>query len=104
MYLMAHAAAYLRPETLSLTSFVDEGRTLSLSKPLVLQVSVEDGAYFVENESLHLFAKGPSLEEAVDAFAADLAYYWHYYNSLGSDEVAGEGLELKRTYEGLVKA
>lgn len=101
---MAHAAASLRPETLSLASFVHEGRTLPLSRPLILQVSVEDGAYFVENESLHLFAKGSSLEEAVEAFAADLAYYWRYYNSLGPDEVAGAGLELKRIYEGLVKA
>jgi hypothetical protein len=99
---MAHAAASLRAETLPLTSFVDEGRTLSLSKPVVLQVSIEDGAYFVENESLHLFAKGSSLDEAVEAFAADLAYYWRYYNSLRDDEVAGAGLELKRIYEGLV--
>jgi hypothetical protein len=101
---MTHAAASLHPETLSVTSFADAGRRLSLSKPLVLHVSVEDGAYFVENESLHLFAKGSSLEEAVDAFTADLAYYWHYYNSLGDDEVAGAGVELKRIYEGLVKA
>lgn len=101
---MAQAAESLRTETLSLTSFVDEGRTLSLSRPLVLQVSVEDGAYFVENESLHLFAKGASMEEAVEAFAVDLAYYWRYYNSLRDDEVAGAGLELKRIYEGLVKA
>jgi hypothetical protein len=100
---MPQAAESLRAETLPLTSFVDEGRTLSLAKPLVLQVSVEDGAYFVENETLHLFAKGTSLEEAVDAFAADLAYYWRYYNSLGADEVAGAGVELKRIYEGLVR-
>jgi hypothetical protein len=101
---MAHAAASLHAETPPLTSFVAEGRTMSFSEPLVLQVSVEDGAYFVENESLHLFAKGVSIEEAVEAFAKDLAYYWRYYNSLGDDEVAGAGLELKRIYEGLVKA
>lgn len=100
---MAQAAASLRAETVPLTSFTDEGRTLSLSKPLLLHVSVEDGAYFVENEPLHLFAKGSSLDEAVDAFAADLVYYWRYYNSLGDDEVAGAGLELKRIYEGLVR-
>jgi len=100
---MSQAAASLRAETLPLTSFVDEGRTLSLSKPLVLQVSVEDGAYFVENELLHLFAKGSSLDEAVEAFAADLAYYWRYYNSLREDEVAGAGVELKRIYGGLVR-
>ena len=101
---MSHAAASLRAETLPLTSFVDDGRRLPLSKPLVLQVSIEDGAYFVENEPLHLFAKGPSLEEAVDALTADLVYYWRYYNSLRDDEVAGAGVELKRIYEGLVKA
>jgi hypothetical protein len=101
---MAQAAESLHAETLPLTSFVDAGRTLSLSTSLLLQISVEDGAYFVENESLHLFAKGTSLEEAVDAFAADLAYYWRYYNSLGDDEVPVAGVELKRIYEGLVKA
>jgi hypothetical protein len=101
--LMAQAAASLRAETLPLTTFVDEGRTLSLSKPLVLQVSIEDGAYFVENEPLHIFAKGTSIEEAVEAFAADLVYYWRYYNSLRDDEVAGAGLELKRIYAGLVR-
>ena len=41
---MSQAVASLRAETLPLTSFVDEGRTLSLSKPLVLQVTVEDAA------------------------------------------------------------
>lgn len=75
-----------------------------LSKPVVLQVAIEDGAYFVESESLQLFAKGSSLDEAVGAFAVDLAYYWRYYNSLRDDEVAGAGLELKRIYEGLVLA
>jgi hypothetical protein len=100
---MAQAAASLRAETIPLTSFVDEGRTRSLVKPLVLQVSVEDGAYFVENEPLHLFAKGASIVEAVEAFAADLVYYWRYYNSLRDDEVVGAGLELKRIYEGLVR-
>jgi hypothetical protein len=100
---MPQAAESLRAETLPITSFVDEGRTRLLSKPLVLQVAIEDGAYFVENEPLHLFAKGSSLEEAVEAFATDLAYYWRYYNSLRDDEVGGAGVELKRIYEGLVR-
>jgi hypothetical protein len=100
---MTQATASLRAENLPLTSFVDDGRTRTLSKPLMLQVSVEDGAYFVETEPLHLFAKGSSLDEAVKAFAADLVYYWRYYNSLRDDEVAGAGIELKRIYEGLVK-
>jgi hypothetical protein len=100
---MTQAAESLRAETLPMTSFVDEGQTRWLSEPLVLQVAVEDGAYFVENEALHLFAQGSSLDEAVEAFAADLAYYWRYYNSLRNDEVAGAGLELKQNYEGLVR-
>jgi hypothetical protein len=40
----------------------------------------------------------------MEAFATDLSYYWRYYNSLRDDEVAGAGLELKRIYQGLVKA
>ena len=77
---------------------------MSLSRPLLLKVSVEEGTYVVENESLQIFGKGGSLEEAVEAFATDLAYYWRYYNSLRDDEVAGAGLDLKRIYQGLVKA
>ena len=43
---MAQAAESLRAETLPITSVVDEGRTRLLSEPLVLQVTIEDGAYF----------------------------------------------------------
>jgi hypothetical protein len=99
---MTHVAS--APETLPLVEFVIEGRTMRLAQPLVLRVAIEEDTYFVENDSLHLFGKGASLAEAVDAFSRDLAYYWRYYRSLGDADVAGAGVELKKIYDGLVKA
>lgn len=77
---------------------------MTLAEPLLLRVAIEDDNYFVENDTLHLFGKGASLAEAVDAFSRDLAYYWRYYNALRDEDVAGAGVDLKRIYEGLVKA
>lgn len=92
------------PETLPLFSFVIDDRTMTLAQPLQLRVAIEEDTYFVENDTLHLFGKGASLEEAVDAFSRDLAYYWRYYRTLGDTDVAGAGVEMKRIYDGLVKA
>ena len=99
---MAHIAS--APETLPLVEFVIDDRTMTLAQPLLLRVAIEEDAYFVENDTLHLFGKGASLAEAVDAFSRDLAYYWRYYRSLRDADVAGAGVELKRIYDGLVKA
>jgi hypothetical protein len=56
----------------------------------------------VENDTLRLFGKGASLVEATQAFQRDLVYYWRYYCSLSEDDVAGAGIELKKTYDTLV--
>jgi hypothetical protein len=92
------------PETLPLFSFVIDDRTMTLAQPLQLRVAIEEDTYFVENDTLHLFGKGASLAEAVDAFSRDLAYYWRYYRTLRDADVAGAGVEMKRIYDGLVKA
>jgi hypothetical protein len=92
------------PETLPLFTFVVDDHTMTLAEPLLLRVAVEEDTYFVENDTLHLFGKGASLEEAVDAFSRDLAYYWRYYRTLGDADVTGAGVEMKRIYDGLVKA
>jgi len=99
---MTHAVS--APETLPLSTFVIDDRTMTLAEPLLLRVALEEDTYFVENDTLHLFGKGASLAEAIEAFSRDLAYYWRYYRNLRDEEVAGAGVELKRIYEGLVKA
>lgn len=99
---MAHVVS--APETLPLYTFVVDERTMTLAEPLLLRVAVEEDTYFVENDTLHLFGKGASLADAIEAFSHDLAYYWRYYRNLRDADVAGAGVELKRIYEGLVKA
>ena len=86
------------PGTLPLFKFVIDDHTMTLAQPLVLQVAIEDDTYFVENDALHLFGKGASLAEAVDAFSRDLEYYWGYYRTLRDADVAGAGVELKKIY------
>ncbi|HSY49836.1 MAG TPA: hypothetical protein VLC46_13565 [Thermoanaerobaculia bacterium] len=99
---MTHAVS--APETLPLFTFIIDDRSMTLAEPLLLRVALEEDTYFVENDTLHLFGKGASLAEAVDAFSRDLGYYWRYYRNLRDADVAGAGVELKRIYEGLVKA
>jgi hypothetical protein len=99
---MASAQQIDTPAVLPLFNLVADGRSMPLAQPLTLRVSIEEGVYFVENDTLRLFGKGASLDEAVQAFQRDLVYYWRYYRSLSEDDVAGAGVELKKTYDTLV--
>lgn len=80
------------------------GEVRHLRRPLSLRVSFEDGEFFVENDALRLFGNGATLRKAVEAFSRDFAYYWKHYRSLTDDEVAGDGVQLKKLYEELVPA
>lgn len=77
---------------------------LHLRQPLLLRVAFEEGEYLVENDALHLFGHGRVLADAIRTLAHDFVYYWRYYASLRSDEVAGDGVKLKRLYESLAVA
>ncbi|HUR81310.1 MAG TPA: hypothetical protein VM733_11125, partial [Thermoanaerobaculia bacterium] len=90
------------PALLPLFSFAANGGINALRQPLLLRVSIEEGEYFVANDSLGIYGNGVTLQDAVRSFARDLAYYWDYYRALRDDDVAGEGATLKRRYEELV--
>jgi hypothetical protein len=73
-----------------------------LRHPILLRVAIEQGEYFVENEALRIFGNGRTLQEAVESFSHDLAYFWEYYLNLSEDQVAGEAVALKQCYAELV--
>lgn len=79
------------------------GKLRKLRRPLVLRVSIEDGEYFVENETLSLFGNGPSLPEAVAEFFSSLVSTWEYYKGLGEDQVIGRGRKLKAILDHLTE-
>jgi hypothetical protein len=89
---------------LPLFTIVVDGVIRYLSRPLILRTAIEDGQFFVENDTLQLFGHGATMMDAMQAFSRDLIYYWRYYRSLSNDEVAGHGAVLKRLYEDLVVA
>jgi hypothetical protein len=76
---------------------------LKLRRPLVLRLSIEEGEYFVENETLSLFGNGRTLSEAVSEFFSGLASTWEYYRSLTADQVVGRGRELKQILDNLTE-
>lgn len=79
------------------------GEVLKFRRPLVLRLSIEEGQYFVENETLSLFGNGPTLTEAVAEFYSGLVSTWEYYRGLSDDQVIGHGRELKKTFENLAE-
>lgn len=79
------------------------GKLLKLRRPLVLRLSIEEGEYFVENETLSLFGNGRTLPDAVAEFFSGLVSTWEHYRSLADDEVIGRGRELKRILENLTE-
>lgn len=88
--------------SLPLFSFMHRGTVQRLTTPLMLRVSIENGQYFVENDSLRIFGHGDNLASAVEAFAHDLGYYSEYYRGLSDNDVAGDGIRLKRLYGSLL--
>lgn len=81
---------------------VGEG-VLKLRRPLVLRLSIEEGEFFVENETLSLFGNGPTLPEAVAEFFSGLASTWSYYRGLTEEQVTGRGRELKDIFDNLTE-
>ncbi|MEA1991059.1 MAG: hypothetical protein U9N58_02540 [Thermodesulfobacteriota bacterium] len=57
--------------------------------------------FFVENETLDIFATGETREEAIRAFNEHLIYFYNHYKNLSWDRVTGEAERLKRLYEDL---
>lgn len=92
----------LATAVLPLFSFTYEHVERRLRRPLLLRVVAEDGEVFVENDGLRVFGRGDTLQAAVESFSHDLGYYWNYYRHLSADEVAGDAVRLKVTYEGIV--
>lgn len=92
----------LATAVLPLFSFTYQDIERRLRRPLMLRVVTEDGEIFVENDGLRIFGRGGTLQAAVQSFAHDLAYYWVYYRSLRTEDVAGDAVRLKSLYEELV--
>jgi hypothetical protein len=69
--------------------------------PGELVIECRRNDFFVENETLGIFATGETREEAKRAFDEHLIYFYNHYKKLSWDRVTGEAERLKRLYEDL---
>jgi len=75
--------------------------TVRALKPVSVKVTRGETLFFVENETLDIFATGETREEAIRAFNDHLIYFYNHYKNLSWDRVTGEAERLKRLYEDL---
>ena len=75
--------------------------TVHARKPVLVKVTRGETLFFVENETLDIFATGETREEAIRAFNEHLIYFYNHYKNLSWDRVTGEAERLKRLYEDL---
>lgn len=75
-----------------------DGEFKQLNDILELTLRYEGGYYFSENKVLNISGNGESAREAIKNAVFDISYFYKYYQSLGADELIGNGLELKRIY------
>lgn len=81
--------------------FSSSNATVRALKPVSVKVTRGETLFFVENETLDIFATGETREEAIRAFNEHLIYFYNHYKNLSWDRVTGEAERLKRLYEDL---
>ena len=74
---------------------------LRARRPFPVKLSVTDEHFFVDSESLSIYAAGKSYADAIQDFAMQVLDIFHHYQTLGDDEVIGEAQKLKRRYADL---
>jgi len=79
--------------------FSSEGKAIKAKKPVSLKVFRGETLFFVENETLEIYATGESLEEAMRVFNDHLIYFYTHYKDLGWEHVTGNAVRLKKLYQ-----
>ncbi|WP_338102479.1 hypothetical protein [Methanolapillus millepedarum] len=84
------------PFTFELEDFSDPEIPLKLIRPLKLNVTFENGKYFVESEELNMFTFNHDLEKVI----SDLEWYffalWENYVLEKDEKLASSGLRFKK--------
>lgn len=72
-----------------------------VSKPIKVNIYIEDTLFFAENETLVVIGTGASITDAVDELCKQIIHFYKYYNKLSWDKVTGDAIRLKGLYETL---
>jgi len=81
-----------------LRSFQANAVMLETDKPVEIKLYFDQDIFFVENESLHIFATGQTIDEALAEFNAQVVHFYNYYMSLENNQVQGQAQHIKHLY------
>ena len=74
---------------------------LRARRPFPIKYFVAGEHFFMESESLSVYAAGDTYADAIQDFAEQILDIFHHYQALSDDQVIGEAHRLKRLYTGL---
>lgn len=81
-----------------LRSFNANAVMLVSDKPVETKLYFDNGSFFVESESLHIFANGQTVDEAMADFNDQIVHFYNYYTALEDDDVVGQAQQVRRIY------
>ncbi len=72
-----------------------------VSRPIKINLYIEDNLFFAESETLVVVGTGESVTDAIDDLRKQIIHFHKYYKNLSWDKVIGDAERLKRLYETL---
>ena len=96
------ASAHLSDQPLPVLSVYGGATTYRLTKPILVRIYRDGDWYLAENDNLMVFGTGETAQEAIEDFSSEVIHFSEYYGKLGKEKLRGEGLRLKKLYEGLL--
>lgn len=78
--------------------FQGQGMIIMVDKPIEVTIYEGDDLFSAESESLHIYATGGNIDEAISDFIEQIIYFYRYYTALGENEVVGEAARLRGLY------
>lgn len=84
--------------TLTMETFTHGGRTMTISPPLVMDITFEDGLFSVEDADFNIFAFGATLNELSECAAEQLLFMWDAFACESAQGLARRAQEIRANY------
>lgn len=72
--------------------------TVEADRPVEAIVTEDESGFVAQIPSLHLFAAGTAVSDAVAALAEQVVHFFDFYTAARADQVIGEAAKLRITY------
>ncbi len=82
-----------------LRKFATEENVIYSDKPVMIEITLEDGVFYATNETLNIDAEGNSIANVILDFSRHIIYFYSYYANKNEAGVMGNAVRLKEVYD-----